>query len=70
LRTTGGFVQFLCARSKTTKDALLALPWLDVDAARFRTLSALSLSEQQALEASNDTPFETFRQQYLSPNRL
>ena len=64
------FVQFTCERSEATKHALLDLPWSEADAAGFRALSEASLREQHALEASTDTPFETFRQHYLSPDQL
>jgi glutamate--cysteine ligase len=66
----GEFVYFVRERSEATRRTLLGLPWSDADAAGFRALSEASLREQHALEAATDTPFETFRQQYLSPDRL
>jgi glutamate--cysteine ligase len=67
----GSFVQLIRERSRLTRRALLDLPWPDAEAARFRALSEASLREQRALEAMDENvPFETFRQQYLSPARL
>jgi glutamate--cysteine ligase len=66
----GSFVQFIRDRSEATKRALLKLPWSDAEAARFLAFSEASLQEQHALDALNDMPFEAFRKQYLSPERL
>jgi glutamate--cysteine ligase len=67
----GSFVHLIRERSRATRRALLDLPWPDAEAARFRTLSEASLREQHALEAMDENvPFETFREQYLSPARL
>jgi len=63
-------VPFTCERSQATRRRLLELPWSDEDAAEFRALSEASLREQHALEAASDTPFETFRQQYVSADQL
>jgi glutamate--cysteine ligase len=66
----GAYVDFVRARSLAAKRDLLELPWADADNARFRTLAAASLREQQALEAADDISFEDFRQRYLSPEQL
>jgi glutamate--cysteine ligase len=66
----GAFLQFIRARSEAARLALLELPWSQAEAARFRALSEASLREQHALEQSDDMPFETFREQYLSPEQL
>jgi glutamate--cysteine ligase len=64
------YVRFIRAQSQQTRDALLALPYpAEVDA-HFRHLAQESIARQQAIEASDDVPFETFRQQYLAPDRL
>ena len=63
-------VQFVRERAQANKQMFLGLPWSDADAAGFRALSEASLREQHALEAASDTPFEAFRQQYLSPDQL
>ena len=67
----GSFVHLIRERSQTTRRALLDLPWPDAEAARFRTLSDASLREQHALEVADEhVPFETFREKYLSAERL
>jgi glutamate--cysteine ligase len=66
----GGFVQFVRERSKAIRRLFLDLPWPESEAAGFRALSEASLREQLALEASSDTPFEAFRQQYVSADQL
>ena len=38
--------------------------------ARFVALSQQSLQAQKAIEAADTMPFETYRQQYVSPERL
>jgi glutamate--cysteine ligase len=65
-----GFVPFTCERSVATRQALLDLPLPEEEAAEFRALSKASLQEQRALEAATDTPFEAFRQQYVSADHL
>lgn len=69
-QSDSGFVPLTCERSQATRRRLLELPWSDEEAAEFRALSEASLREQHALEASSDTPFEAFRQQYVSADQL
>jgi glutamate--cysteine ligase len=38
--------------------------------ARFEAEAAASIDEQKKLEAADSMPFEIYRQQYLSPERL
>jgi glutamate--cysteine ligase len=64
------FTAFGCARSKQTRKDLLALPFGDGQHAKFVALSEQSVLDQQAIEAADRIPFETFRQQYISPERL
>ncbi len=66
----GAHVPFVRARSESTRLDLLARPWPQAQAAHFRALTALSLQDQQAIEAADVTPFEDFRQQYLAPEQL
>jgi len=64
------YVRFVRVRSEQTKNALLALPVpADVEA-RFRRLAQESTAEQKRIEAADAVPFETYRQQYLSAERL
>jgi glutamate--cysteine ligase len=64
------FTAFGCARSKQTRKDLLALPFGEGQHAKFVALSEQSVVDQQAIEAADRIPFETFRQQYISPERL
>lgn len=64
------FTAFSCAQSLQTKSKLLALPFPSSLQAKFEQLSAQSVQEQKAIEAADTMPFEAFRQQYVSPERL
>jgi glutamate--cysteine ligase len=64
------FIDFTAAQSRATKAKLLALPFGAGVQARFAALSEQSLAEQRAIEARDSMPFEIYRQQYLSPERL
>jgi glutamate--cysteine ligase len=64
------FSAFTLAQSRQTQAALLALPHSAEHAARYAQMAQASLEEQQAVEASDTLPFEAYRQQYLSPQRL
>jgi glutamate--cysteine ligase len=66
----GSHRKFVRSRSEATRRALLELPWSEADAAHYRALADASRDEQAALEASDRLPFETFRQNYLSPLQL
>mgnify|MGYP000860292742 FL=1 len=64
------FVQFVRAQSQVTRQTLLAEP---IDAGvqqRFTTLAQESLAAQKRIEVADTMPFETFRQHYVSPDRL
>ena len=64
------FISFTCAQSQQTQAALLALPYSDQLHNRFTKLSKASIEEQKQIEANDSVPFETYRQQYLSVERL
>lgn len=64
------YVAFTRAQSKQTKAALLALPYSDQLHNRFTKMARESVDEQHAIEASDTVPFEVYRQQYLSVERL
>jgi glutamate--cysteine ligase len=64
------YVGFTRAQSVQTRNALLTLPFSDEAQARFAAESKASVEEQKRIEASDSLPFEIYRQQYLSPERL
>jgi glutamate--cysteine ligase len=64
------YVGFVLARSRAHREAILGLE-LPADVAdRFARLAEESIEEQRRIEAADTVPFETYRQQYLSPLRL
>jgi glutamate--cysteine ligase len=46
------------------------LPWSAEQQALFEREAQESLDRQRAIEAADTVPFETFRQDYVSPKRL
>jgi glutamate--cysteine ligase len=64
------FVDFARAQSEQTKAKLLRLPYSGAIQARLEAVARQSLVEQAAVEANDSMPFEIFRQQYISPERL
>ena len=64
------FIAFTRAQSQQTKAKLLALPFSAAQQASFEALSEQSLQDQQEIEAADTMPFEVYRQQYISPERL
>jgi len=64
------YIAFTRAQSKQTKAALLALPYSDQLHNRFTRLAQESVEEQRRIEAADVLPFELYRQQYLSVERL
>jgi len=70
-RTQGcGYTAFVHDRSLQAQQALLALPWSQEQQARFEREAAQSVAEQVAIEAADTMPFEAFRQDYVSADRL
>ncbi len=63
-------VGFTRAQSVQTRNALLALPFGDAQQVRFVAASKASVDEQRRIEASDSLPFEIYRQQYISAERL
>jgi glutamate--cysteine ligase len=57
-------------RSQHSRDELLELPYSAELKARFAALTKSSLEEQKHIEANDSLPFEIYRQQYLSVERL
>ena len=64
------FLEFTRAQSVQTRNRLLALPFSAELQARFAALSQVSVETQQRIEAGDSLPFELYRQQYLSVERL
>jgi len=64
------FIGFTRAQSRQTKAKLLALPFSSAQQARFDALGEQSVRDQKAIEAADAMPFEAYRQQYVSPDRL
>lgn len=64
------YVGFTRAQSLQTRHALLALPFSDEAQALFAAESKASVDAQKRLEANDSLPFELYRQQYVSAERL
>lgn len=64
------FTAFTRAQSLQTKAKLLALPFPASLQAKFEALTEQSLKDQKAIEDGDTMPFEQYRQQYVSPERL
>ncbi len=64
------FVAFARAQSLATRQTLLDLPFSAEQQARFEALTRQSLAEQKTIEAADSMPFEIYRQQYVSAERL
>ena len=66
----GSFVSFVRERSQRTHEYLLGLPWSTEQQARFEAMARRSVEDQRAIEAADTLPFEIYRQQYVSAERL
>ena len=64
------FIHFACERSRQAREDLLALPLSAEHEAQLRAQSQTSVREQQRIESLDSLPFELYRQQYTSPQRL
>jgi glutamate--cysteine ligase len=64
------YVRFVLAESLLHAGSLRGLPLAAGTAQRFAHLAGESLAEQARIEAGDKVDFETFRQQYLSPELL
>ena len=69
-RFDGGYTRFVQSHSMATREQILALPWPADLAARYEKMAADSLAAQKRIEESDTMPFEVFRQQYVSRERL
>ena len=66
----GSVIDFVRACSQRSRGELLALPYPAALKQRFDALAAESWAEQKRIEAADHVDFETFRQAYISPDRL
>ena len=64
------FTAFARARSVQTRTLMLEQPLSQVDEQWLLEMSAESLREQKRIESLDSLPFEVYRQQYTSPERL
>ncbi|MFN3494523.1 MAG: glutamate--cysteine ligase [Hydrogenophaga sp.] len=64
------FVAFARARSLSAKAELLARPWSQRQQARFEAMAETSMQVQREIEAADSMPFEIYRQEYVSAERL
>jgi glutamate--cysteine ligase len=64
------FTGFTRSQSLQARQKLLALPFSAAQQARFDALRAASVQEQKEIEARDSMPFELYRQQYISAERL
>ncbi len=64
------YTAFVLERARQAQQSLLALPWSHEQQARFEREAQESLAEQAAIEAADTMPFEAFRQDYVSADRL
>ena len=66
------FIGFMRAQiAQATRQALLALPFGAAQRTRFERTDADARSRSRSgIEASDSMPFEIYRQQYVSPERL
>ena len=64
------FVKFVRSQSLKTQAALQNLPLTDEQLATQEALSRESIAAQKKIEASDSLPFEEYRQQYVSAERL
>ena len=66
----GSYVRFTRAQSEATKKTLLGLPLAADVQARFARMAQESIDAQKKIEALDSLPFEIYRQQYVSVDRL
>ena len=64
------FVQFVRAQSEKTRAHLLGLPFSKQQQAHFQSLSKQSIADQKKIESLDSMPFEQYREQYVSSQRL
>ena len=63
-------MSFVRAQSDQTRNHLLALPWSAEQQAAFERAAADSMAKRRAIEDADTMDFETWRVDYLAPERL
>lgn len=66
----GSHTSFVRAQSEHTRQVISTLPFGAEQQAAFDAEAAASVAEQRAIEAADRIDFETFRQRYVTPERL
>jgi len=66
----GSYTGFVRACSERTRQSMLERPFITELQARFDRLARDSMEEQKRIDGAESVPFEEFREQYLSPQRL
>ena len=66
----GSYSRFILAQSLQHRTTIQSLALGAEVAERFARLAEVSLAEQRRMEAADNVPFETFRQQYLDIVKL
>lgn len=64
------FAAFTLAQSELAKGKLLKLPYTGGLHSRMEAIAKQSIEDQAAVEKADTLPFEQYRQQYISPERL
>ena len=64
------FKNFVAEQSHSTRDAFLMQPYPDALRDRYDHMAVASMEEQRRIERSDTMPFEEYRRQYVSPERL
>ncbi|HYP69940.1 MAG TPA: glutamate--cysteine ligase, partial [Variovorax sp.] len=64
------FVSFIRAQSESTRQYISQLPWAEHDQAHFEQMTQDSTLAQRKTEEGDTMPFEVYRQQYVSAERL
>jgi len=64
------FVRFTMAQSLRTRERMLAMPLMDDERQVFEAMAQQSEAGQKAIEDNDSLPFEQYRLQYISPQRL
>ena len=64
------FVKFVRTQSEKTKAYFQAMPFSNEQQARFKNLSQQSMADQKKIESLDSMPFERYREQYVSAERL
>ncbi len=70
IHAAGSYTAFMRERAEAVRNELLALPWTDVQQKRFLDMAIASNEARARIEAGDSMDFETYRQAYLSPERL